>query len=147
MSLRYPAVAAVKQTELFLPTHAQDVFAPIRPPPGSRRPYEQRAQRKVSDAPPLATEMATRAVLQVFERYQKERVSFVTQVAEMAKNPQVRRGPGRARWRGSHWGSAQDGSPGTGDLTTAQNIEALQQAGAMALLRPLLLDNVPRWGG
>jgi hypothetical protein len=24
-----------------------------------------------------------------------------------------------------------------------QNIEALQQAGAMALLRPLLLDNVP----
>jgi hypothetical protein len=26
-----------------------------------------------------------------------------------------------------------------------QNIEALQQAGAMALLRPLLLDNVPRW--
>ena len=25
-----------------------------------------------------------------------------------------------------------------------QNIEALQQAGAMALLRPLLLDNVPR---
>lgn len=26
----------------------------------------------------------------------------------------------------------------------SQNIEALQQAGAMALLRPLLLDNVPR---
>lgn len=25
-----------------------------------------------------------------------------------------------------------------------QNIEALQQAGVMALLRPLLLDNVPR---
>ncbi|MEW5306791.1 MAG: hypothetical protein WDW36_009229 [Sanguina aurantia] len=55
--------------------------------------------------------MATRAVLQTFERYQKERVAFVTQVAEMARNP--------------------------------QNIEALQQAGAMALLRPLLLDNVP----
>eukprot|EP00877_Chromochloris_zofingiensis_P010277 jgi/Chrzof1/5502/Cz16g05190.t1 len=55
--------------------------------------------------------MATRAVLQTFERYQKERVAFVTSVAEMAKNP--------------------------------QNIEALQQAGAMALLRPLLLDNVP----
>ena len=34
--------------------------------------------------------MATRAVLQTFERYQKERVSFVTTVAEMAKNPQVR---------------------------------------------------------
>lgn len=55
--------------------------------------------------------MATRAVLQSFERYQKERVAFVTSVAEMAKNP--------------------------------QNIEALQQAGVMALLRPLLLDNVP----
>ena len=33
--------------------------------------------------------MATRAVLQTFERYQKERVAFVTAVAEMAKNPQV----------------------------------------------------------
>ncbi|WIA21450.1 hypothetical protein OEZ85_000659 [Tetradesmus obliquus] len=55
--------------------------------------------------------MATRAVLQAFERYQKERVAFVTAVAEMAKSP--------------------------------QNIEALQQAGAMALLRPLLLDHVP----
>ena len=33
--------------------------------------------------------MGTRAVLQTFERYQKERVSFVTTVAEMAKNPQV----------------------------------------------------------
>jgi len=26
-----------------------------------------------------------------------------------------------------------------------QNVEALQQAGAMSLLRPLLLDNVPRY--
>lgn len=34
--------------------------------------------------------MATRAVLQVFERYQKERVTFVSTVAEMSKNPQVR---------------------------------------------------------
>jgi hypothetical protein len=59
-----------------------------------------------------AVAMATRAVLQAFERYQKERVAFVTAVAEMAKSP--------------------------------QNIEALQQAGAMALLRPLLLDHVPR---
>lgn len=33
--------------------------------------------------------MATRAVLQAFERYQKERVAFVTAVAEMAKSPQV----------------------------------------------------------
>lgn len=33
--------------------------------------------------------MATRAVLQTFERYQKERVAFVSAVAEMAKSPQV----------------------------------------------------------
>lgn len=33
--------------------------------------------------------MATRAVLQVFEKFQKERVAFVSAVAEMAKNPQV----------------------------------------------------------
>jgi len=55
--------------------------------------------------------MSQRLVLQVFEKYQKERVAFVTSVAEMATRP--------------------------------QNIEALQQAGVMALLRPLLLDNVP----
>ncbi|DBA77500.1 hypothetical protein WJX77_001185 [Trebouxia sp. C0004] len=55
--------------------------------------------------------MGTRAVLQVFERYQKERVAFVSAVSEIAKSP--------------------------------QNVEALQQAGAMSLLRPLLLDNVP----
>jgi hypothetical protein len=34
--------------------------------------------------------MATRAVLQTFERYQKERVAFVGTVAEMSKSPQVR---------------------------------------------------------
>lgn len=34
--------------------------------------------------------MSTRAVLQVFERYQKERVAFVTAVAEMASRPQAR---------------------------------------------------------
>ena len=56
--------------------------------------------------------MATRAVLQTFERYQRERVAFVSAVAEMAASP--------------------------------ANVQALQQAGAMALLRPLLLDNVPR---
>ena len=33
--------------------------------------------------------MGTRAVLQVFERYQKERVAFVSAVAEMSKSPQV----------------------------------------------------------
>ncbi len=33
--------------------------------------------------------MATRAVLTVFEKYQKERVAFVSAVAEMAKTPQV----------------------------------------------------------
>ena len=50
-------------------------------------------------------------MLQVFEKYQKDRVTFVQTVAELATRP--------------------------------QNIEALQQAGVMSLLRPLLLDNVP----
>ena len=54
---------------------------------------------------------STRAVLQVFESYQKARVSFVQTVAELATRP--------------------------------QNIEALQNAGVMSLLRPLLLDSVP----
>lgn len=64
----------------------------------------------------------SRAVLQPFEAYQKARVQFVQTVAELATRP--------------------------------QNIEALQSAGTlifnfsiisgvMALLRPLLLDNVP----
>ncbi|CAE7397623.1 Spag6 [Symbiodinium sp. CCMP2456] len=51
-----------------------------------------------------------RAVLQVFEEYQKARVTFVQTVADLATRP--------------------------------QNIDALQNAGVMALLRPLLLDNV-----
>lgn len=55
--------------------------------------------------------MGTRAVLQVFEAYQKARVNFVQTVADLATRP--------------------------------QNIEALQQADVMSLLRPLLLDNVP----
>ena len=55
---------------------------------------------------------STRAVLQVFEKYQKDRVTFVQTVAELATRP--------------------------------QNIEPMQSAGVMALLRPLLLDNVPR---
>ena len=33
--------------------------------------------------------MGTRAVLQVFERYQKERVAFVSAIAELSKSPQV----------------------------------------------------------
>lgn len=68
----------------------------------------------------------SRAVLAPFEAYQKARVTFVQTVAELAQRP--------------------------------QNIEALQSAGryhtlslliylsflgVMALLRPLLLDNVP----
>eukprot|EP00418_Pyrodinium_bahamense_P044509 CAMPEP_0179190602 /NCGR_PEP_ID=MMETSP0796-20121207/94644_1 /TAXON_ID=73915 /ORGANISM="Pyrodinium bahamense, Strain pbaha01" /LENGTH=476 /DNA_ID=CAMNT_0020894777 /DNA_START=123 /DNA_END=1553 /DNA_ORIENTATION=+ len=52
----------------------------------------------------------SRAVLQVFEEYQKARVTFVQTVADLATRP--------------------------------QNIDALQNAGVMALLRPLLLDNV-----
>ncbi len=33
--------------------------------------------------------MGTRAVLQAFERYQRERVAFAAGVVEMAKGPQV----------------------------------------------------------
>jgi len=33
--------------------------------------------------------MSARTVLTVFEKYQKERVAFVTAVAEMATRPQV----------------------------------------------------------
>jgi len=51
------------------------------------------------------------SLLQVFEAYQKSRVSFVTAVAEAATRP--------------------------------QNVDVMQHAGVMQLLRPLLLDNVP----
>lgn len=54
---------------------------------------------------------AAKAVLQIFDRYQKERVLFVQSVADLATRP--------------------------------QNVEPLMNAGVMALLRPLLLDNVP----
>ena len=54
---------------------------------------------------------AGKAVVQIFDRYQKERVLFVQSVADLATRP--------------------------------QNVEALMNAGVMALLRPLLLDNVP----
>ncbi|KAI9205807.1 armadillo-type protein [Polychytrium aggregatum] len=53
----------------------------------------------------------TRAVLSVFEKYQKERLLFVQTVADLASRE--------------------------------SNIEALQSAGVMSLLRPLLLDNIP----
>lgn len=55
--------------------------------------------------------MASTSVLQHFEKYQKDRVTFVQAVAEAATRP--------------------------------QNIEVMQNAGVMQLLRPLLLDNVP----
>jgi hypothetical protein len=99
------------------------------------------------------TNMATRAVLQTFERYQKERVAFVSAVAEMSKSPQVskqqqRRGDRRcsteccSSWHASPKHATNKHSNAS---CTLQNIEALQQAGAMALLRPLLLDNVARY--
>lgn len=52
-----------------------------------------------------------KAIIQVFDDYQRARVSFVSTVAELATRP--------------------------------QNIDTLQQAGVMQLLRPLLLDTVP----
>lgn len=53
----------------------------------------------------------TRAVLSVFEKYQKERLLFVQTVADLASRE--------------------------------SNIETLQSAGVLSLLRPLLLDSVP----
>jgi hypothetical protein len=58
-----------------------------------------------------STVSSTRAVLSVFEKYQKERLLFVQTVADLASRE--------------------------------TNIEALQTAGVMSLLRALLLDNVP----
>lgn len=37
----------------------------------------------------MGSDIVNRAVLQAFEKYQKERVAFVTAVAEMANRPQV----------------------------------------------------------
>lgn len=53
----------------------------------------------------------SRGVLAAFEEYQKARVQFVQNVADLATRP--------------------------------ANIEPMQNAGVLALLRPLLLDNVP----
>lgn len=39
----------------------------------------------------MGGDTVNRGVLQAFEKYQKERVAFVTTVAEMANRPQVRR--------------------------------------------------------
>ncbi|KAI8813947.1 armadillo-type protein [Cladochytrium replicatum] len=57
------------------------------------------------------TASTTRAVLAVFDKYQKDRLAFVQTVADLASRE--------------------------------ANVEALQTAGAMSLLRPLLLDCVP----
>ena len=81
-------------------THAASTY-------GARTRLEGRSTTSSS-----VTMASTRAVLQVFEKYQKDRVTFVQTVAELATRP--------------------------------QNIEPMQSAGVMALLRPLLLDNVPR---
>lgn len=53
----------------------------------------------------------TRALLSVFEKYQKDRLVFVQTISDLASRE--------------------------------SNIEALQSAGVLALLRPLLLDSVP----
>lgn len=54
---------------------------------------------------------STRQVLSVFEKYQKERLTFVQSIADLASRE--------------------------------SNIETLQSAGVLSLLRPLLLDSVP----
>ena len=80
-----------------------------RAAPRVRNPLRSRVREGTERTCAMAS---TRAVLQVFEKYQKDRVTFVQTVAELATRP--------------------------------QNIEPMQSAGVMALLRPLLLDNVPR---
>ena len=85
---------------------------------------------------------STRSVLQVFEKYQKDRVTFVQTVAELATRPQA---CSKSRFEVVWWRTVQSCTSLTGSAR-AQNIEVLQQAGVMALLRPLLLDNVPRCG-
>jgi hypothetical protein len=64
-----------------------------------------------NNANPSANVSNTKAVLAVFEKYQKERLIFVQTVADLASRE--------------------------------ANIDTLQKAGVLALLRPLLLDSVP----
>jgi hypothetical protein len=55
--------------------------------------------------------MTQRQIQQVFETYQKARLTFVQTIADLSSRP--------------------------------QNVSALQDAGVMSLLRPLLLDTGP----
>jgi hypothetical protein len=68
----------------------------------------------------------SRAVLAPFEAYQKSRVTFVQTVAELATRPQN-----------------IEALQSAGKLIFAQNRIFIPTIGVMALLRPLLLDNVP----
>lgn len=61
---------------------------PLCPCRRNRRPAHRAPGRRCAQAV-RASAMGTRAVLQAFERYQRERVAFAAGVVEMAKGPQV----------------------------------------------------------
>ena len=79
----------------------------------------------------------SRAVLAPFEAYQKARVTFVQTIAELAQRPQNIEALQSAGKYDCHTKSSDD------QITLSLNKVANFRLGVMALLRPLLLDNVP----
>ncbi|KAG5459412.1 MAG: hypothetical protein BJ554DRAFT_186, partial [Olpidium bornovanus] len=94
------------------PEAASGPHAFIPTPRSSSRRSGEGLARPFGSMASAASHLAnSRAVLAVFEKYQKERLFFVQTIADHASRE--------------------------------SNIEVLQSAGVMSLLRPLLLDNVP----
>ena len=77
----------------------------------------------------------SRAVLAPFEAYQKARVTFVQTIAELAQRPQNIEALQSA---GKYKVQTSDDQ-----IILSLNKVANFRLGVMALLRPLLLDNVP----
>lgn len=78
----------------------------------------------------------SRAVLAPFEAYQKARVTFVQTIAELAQRPQNIEALQSA-------GKYMVKKSSDDQITLSLNKVANFRLGVMALLRPLLLDNVP----
>lgn len=83
----------------------------------------------------------SRAVLAPFEAYQKARVTFVQTIAELAQRPQNIEALQSAGKFNRHTKSRVETSDD--QITLSLNKVANFRLGVMALLRPLLLDNVP----
>ena len=78
----------------------------------------------------------SRAVLAPFEAYQKARVTFVQTIAELAQRPQnIEALQSAGKYMVKKSSDVQ--------ITLSLNKVANFRLGVMALLRPLLLDNVP----